>query len=188
MSGHTLPTFERFLEPVFAGNWPTPPSPEVPLVVAWGMQGGGFALGLLGFVVARALYRDAAPTAASRTLFADRFAGVSRFLASGWRADEVYRALAVAPALGLAFATTWFDRHVLDGAVNAVARGGMWLARLGGAFDKHGVDGIVDGVSRAVISAGRRSARLQNGRINSYVLGIAGGVAALVVLAYFLGS
>ena len=50
------------------------------------------------------------------------------------------------------------------------------------------MDGVVDGVSAAALAAGRRGARLQDGRINSYVLGIAAGIAALVVLAYFLGS
>ena len=58
--------------------------------------------------------------------------------------------------------------------------------RLARTLDKSGLDGIVDGAAAAVLAAGRRGARLQSGRINSYVLGIAAGVAGLVVLAYFL--
>jgi NADH-quinone oxidoreductase subunit L len=187
-AGHVAPLFERFVGPVFEGNWPTRAVPELPVTVEWGMQAGGIVLALLGFAAARALYRDAEATAPARRRLAERFAGVVGFLSSGWGADGVYRALVVTPALALARAASWFDRQVFDRAVNAVASGGVGLARAAGTFDKRGVDGVVDGVSGAVIAAGRRSARLQNGRINSYVLGIAAGVAALVVLAYFLGT
>ncbi len=183
-----VPVLQRFLAPLFDGDWPTLSSPEVPLVVAWGMQAGGLALAVLGFVVARALYRDGDATSASRRGGAGRFARAARFFASGWGFDRIYRGLGVIPVLALARAATWFDRRILDRAVDAAASGAVAVARLTGAFDKRALDGVVDGVSGAVLSAGRRSARMQSGRLNSYVLGIAAGVAALVVLAYFLTS
>ena len=64
----------------------------------------------------------------------------------------------------------------------------MLLGRLTGAMDRGVVDGAVNGVSTLVLAAGRRTARLQTGRIGTYVAGIAGGIAVLVVLAYLLGS
>ena len=138
--------------------------------------------------MARALYRDTAATAPARHRLGESFAGIERLFATGWQADRIYHLLAVAPARALARTATWLDRAIVDRIVNAVAALGVRVGRLAGLFDRHAVDGVVGGVSQAVLAAGRRGARLQNGRINSYVLGIVAGVAALVVLAYFLGS
>jgi len=152
------------------------------------MQLGGALVALLGWAVARALYRDAEATAPARRRLAERYAFVERLFATGWQADRAYHLLAVAPVRALSRAAVWLDRALVDRAVNAVAALGLRLGWLAGLFDKHAVDGVVGGVSEAALAAGRRGARLQNGRINSYVLGIAAGIAALVVLAYFLGS
>ena len=187
-ASHAASAFQRFVAPMFDGDWPRRAARETPAAVVWGMQVGGAALAFLGWAVARALYRDAAATAAARRGLGERFAAVERLFATGWQADRVYRALVVAPVLRLARAAGWFDRAVVDGVVNAVAAGGARLGQAAGLFDRRAVDGAVNGLSRAVGAAGRRGARLQNGRINSYVLGIAAGVAALVVLAYFLGG
>ena len=184
----SLPRLLRFLAPMFEGDWPRRDVSGTPAIVEWGMQLGGAVVALLGWAVARALYRDAEATAPARRRLAERYAVVQRLFATGWQADRAYHLLAVAPARALAGAATWLDRAVVDRAVNAVAAMGMRLGWVAAVFDRHVVDGVVDGVSEAALAAGRRGARLQNGRINSYVLGIAAGIAALVVLAYFLGS
>ena len=187
-STHAEGPFHRFVASMFEGDWPRREVLRTPVVVEWGMQIGGAVLALLGWAVARALYRDVAATAPARRRLGERFAGAQRLFATGWQADRVYHLLAVAPVRALARAATWLDRAVIDRAVNGLAALGVRLGRLTGLFDRHAVDGVVGGVSQAALAAGRRGARLQNGRINSYVLGIAMGVAALVVLAYFLGS
>jgi len=190
-SGHgesALPRLLRFLAPMFEGDWPRRDTPRTPAMVEWGMQLGGALVAVLGWAVARALYRDAEATAPARRRLAERYAFLRRLFATGWQTDRAYHLLAVRPALALARAATWVDRAVVDRAVNAVAALGLRLGWLAGVIDRHAVDGVVNGVSEAALAAGRRGARLQNGRINSYVLGIAAGIAALVVLAYFLGS
>jgi len=178
----------RFLGPMFQGDWPRRDTPQTSAAVEWGMQLGGALVAFLGWAVARALYRDAEATAPARRRLAERYAFVERLFATGWQADRAYHLLAVAPVRALSRAAVWLDRALVDRAVNAVAALGLRLGWLAGLFDKHAVDGVVGGVSEAALAAGRRGARLQNGRINSYVLGIAAGIAALVVLAYFLGS
>jgi NADH-quinone oxidoreductase subunit L len=187
-TGHAESVFQRFLAPMFQGDWPRRAPVPVPLTVEWGMQIGGAVLALLGWAVARALYRDAAATAPARRRLGERFAVVERLFAMGWQADRIYQLLAIGPARALARVATGVDRVVVDRAVNAVAAAGVWLGRTAGLFDRQAVDGVVNGVSQAAQAAGRQGGRLQNGRINSYVLGIVAGVAALVVLAYFLGS
>ena len=90
--------------------------------------------------------------------------------------------------LAAARAAAWLDRRVIDRAVDGVAAAGVGAARLVGLFDRRVVDGAVGGVSDGVIAAGRRAARLQNGRLNSYVVALVAGVAGFVVLLYFLTS
>ena len=186
--GHAKSLFQQFLAPMFDGDWPRRVAVDAPPALEWGMQAGGVVLAVLGWAVARALYRDAAATAPARRRLAERWSVVVRLFATGWQADRVYHLVLIAPARALARAATWLDRAIVDRAVNALAAGGLRLGRVAGLFDRRAVDGVVGGVSEGVMAAGRRGARLQNGRINSYVLGIVAGVAALVVLAYFLGS
>ena len=186
--GHAQSLFQRFLAPTFEADWPRRVSLYTPPAVEWGMQAGGAVLALLGWAVARALYRDAAATAPARRRLAERWSAVVRLFATGWQADRVYHLVLIAPSRALARAAAWLDRAVVDRAVNALAAGAWRLGQAAGLFDRRVVDGVVGGVSEGVLAVGRRGARLQNGRINSYVLGIVAGVAALVVLAYFLGS
>src|SRR5204863_1571877 len=85
-------------------------------------------------------------------------------------------------------AAVWFDQRVLDAVVDGVARAGFAFARALGAFDRHLVDGAVRGVSAGIEAGGRVVARWQNGRLRTYLLVVAAGVAGLVVLVYFLSS
>jgi NADH:ubiquinone oxidoreductase subunit 5 (subunit L)/multisubunit Na+/H+ antiporter MnhA subunit len=184
---------KRFLAPVFAGTAGSAGVVEVRPAVEWGLQVGGLILATLGLLVARGLHARgeragrAAPSeaAASSTSSRDR---LRRFLASGMGLDAAYRRLAVQPVLAAARAAAWVDREVFDRAVDGIAAAGVSAARLLGAFDRRVIDGAVDGVSSGVVAAGHRAARLQNGRLNSYVLVIVAGMAGLIILVYFLAT
>ena len=186
--GHAQPILERFLAPIFDGNSasavvsaPVPVPEQARAVIEWGFQAGGVVLAVLGFVVARVLYRNPGAAADGTSL-----GGVRAFLRSGWRFDDLYRVLAVGPTWKLARLAAWLDRGVFDRLVDGVAAQGVRLARWTGAFDGRVIDAGVNGASDAVLAAGRRASRFQNGRINSYVVVIAAGVAVLVVLICFL--
>ena len=56
-----------------------------------------------------------------------------------------------------------------------------------GAVDYKLVDGAVNGVADTVIQAGRRMRRVQTGRINAYVTGVAFGVVFLLFVVWFAG-
>jgi NADH:ubiquinone oxidoreductase subunit 5 (subunit L)/multisubunit Na+/H+ antiporter MnhA subunit len=163
-------------------------SADVGIQTEWGLQLGGVALASLGALAARALYRDTARTADWRQRAADRFARIGAWLASGWGFDSLYRGLIVLPALDFARATAWLDRRIFDPTIDGIARLGMRVAALVGAIDRRLVDGTVNGISELILFGGHRVARMQSGRIGTYVLGITAGVAVLVVLAYLLGA
>ena len=80
-----------------------------------------------------------------------------------WYVDEIYDAVLLKPlVLG--------SRQVLWAVVDALL-----------------IDGAVNGAARVATGAGSLHARIQNGRVQAYALGIAAG-SALLVLAYALGS
>ncbi|MEN9786026.1 MAG: hypothetical protein RLZZ299_1290 [Pseudomonadota bacterium] len=80
-----------------------------------------------------------------------------------WYVDEIYEAALLKPlVLG--------SRQVLWAVVDALL-----------------IDGAVNGAARVATGAGSLHARIQNGRVQAYALGIAAG-SALLVLAYALGS
>jgi len=186
--GQAQPILERFLAPIFDGNsssavaaTPVPVSARTTAAIEWGFQAGGGLLAVLGFVVARVRYRNPVATVDGTGSRSWR-----TFLASGWRFDDLYRVLAVRPVWKLARLAAWLDRGIFDRLVDGVAAQGVRLARWAGAFDGRVIDAGVNGASDAVLAAGRRASRFQNGRINSYVVVIAAGVAVLVVLVCFL--
>ena len=76
--------------------------------------------------------------------------------AHGWYIDETYAAVAGGPGRRAFEAMAWFDRHVIDGAVN--------------------------GVAALAVLAGDRIRRVQNGQVRSYALGMAVGV--VLILGY----
>jgi len=176
------PALDTFLEPVFAGNFGAAPAVEVPPALEWGLQAAGLGVAVLGFLVARRLYGRR--SAAVPSVVAPPGA-LAQFLAGGGGLDTAYRLLAVRPVLALARAAAWLDRRVIDRVVDGVATAGVTAARFTGLFDRHVVDGVVNGASAGVIAAGRRAARLQSGRLHLYVVLLAAGIAATVVLVYF---
>jgi len=72
------------------------------------------------------------------------------------------------------------------GLVNLAGTIGCAFSFLQGAIDRVFVDGAVELVGRAIQGAGARVRRIQTGRIQAYVQGLALGALALVALAYLL--
>jgi NADH:ubiquinone oxidoreductase subunit 5 (subunit L)/multisubunit Na+/H+ antiporter MnhA subunit len=181
-----LPLFATWLEPVtnlsdasFAGTR------------AW-LEGRGLELGillgslgaaLLGWLVARALYRDLDASEPKLAAWRTRYAALHALVFDKFRIDELYAATWLRAFATLTRAADWLDRHVIDGVVHALAATARGAAGLSGVLDRYLVDGAVNGVAEATLAGGRALRRVQTGRINNYVLGIALGVVILVLMA-----
>ena len=85
---------------------------------------------------------------------AHRFAGIHCFLLNKWYFDELYRAVFVGPILAVARGLKATDRHVIDPAVNGLARLTTLFSRLQGFIDIHLVDGVVKRFGDAVFLLG----------------------------------
>jgi NADH-quinone oxidoreductase subunit L len=154
--------------------------------VMLGLGLASVAMATLGWAVARAFYKDETEHAKLRAANRLRYENLHAFAYDTFRIDELYEATFVRGFVALARAAAWLDDVVVDGviaALAALARAAAWLS---GAIDARIVDGAVDGVAEALLGGGRALRRLQTGRVNHYVLGVAVGIVLLVVLTSWL--
>jgi len=118
---------------------------------------------------------------------ARRFKPLYTLLVNKYYVDELYRATFVAGTLALANLGKWIDRKILDGIADGSAR---WVVRTaffsGLTLDNRGVDGAVNGAAELALASGNLVRRGQTGRVRTYVLTLAGALAAVILLAMFL--
>ena len=97
-------------------------------------------------------------------------------------ADELYGVTVIAFYGWWARLAEWLDRRVWGGAVAVVARGFRLGARLNRFLDNNVVDGSFDKGCEELATGGGLLARVQNGRVQTYLRILALGVVALVLM------
>jgi NADH-quinone oxidoreductase subunit L len=147
---------------------------------------GNLALGagVLGILFASLLYysRLLDPAEAVR-----QFPAVHRLLWNKWYFDEIYSCMLVRPALVVAEWCRAFDLRFIDGAVDGLARFGVWLSAWDGIFDEKVVDGLVNLTARIAYALAARFRAVQTGYLRSYVLFLVlAAVGIFVILSYFV--
>ncbi|MCC6225111.1 MAG: NADH-quinone oxidoreductase subunit L [Microthrixaceae bacterium] len=135
---------EHWLEPVLAAEFHHPHGATL-----WALVVIAIAVAVVGILAGLGVYvrRRVEPDVVEKDVFAH-----------AWYIDESYARFAGGPGRKAFDAMAWFDRNVIDGAVN----GAGWLASRSG-------DAI---------------RRLQSGQVRGYALGMA--VGAALVLGYFV--
>ena len=139
-----------------------------------------FATALGGVLLAAAMYvwRVISPAAVAMV-----FRPVYTFLANRWYFDELYHALFVVPAHGLAATASGIDQGLIDPFLNGLAWVTRLVAGIDSWIDRTLVDGLVNATAAATWSAGTRLKVLQTGSLRQYVAFIAIGTVALFVIA-----
>jgi NADH-quinone oxidoreductase subunit L len=180
--------FESWLEPVFADSMPHLGSRGNSHAVEWALMGLSVALAVLGWSLARWLYREGKSAVLLRLAATE-----NRLLRQSYRLlyhkvylDELYDLLIVRPAHALARWLGWLDSHAVDGVVHVVAAIGRLMGQLQGLIDKWLVDGLVNLVGDGLIGLGRGLRTLQTGRIQSYLVGLLAGSVLLFWVAYIV--
>ena len=136
------------------------------------------ALGGVLLAAAMYLWKVISPAAVAAT-----FRPVYSFLAGRWYFDELYDALFVKPALGIATLASGVDRGLIDKLVDGIAWAARRLAGIDAWIDRTLVDGLVNATADATWNAGLKLRGLQTGRLRQYVMFIVVGTVALFVLA-----
>ncbi|MEQ8210725.1 MAG: NADH-quinone oxidoreductase subunit L [Lacipirellulaceae bacterium] len=114
------------------------------------------------------------------------FKPIHSWLWNKWWFDELYWAVFVAPSMVVAKFASSFDRGVIDsilhGAASA-AKGGSQV--VDAVFDKTVVDGSVNAFARGTWDFGLLLKKLQTGSLRQYILFIVVGAMVLFVSAFF---
>src|SRR5437660_10480263 len=101
---------------------------------------------------------------------------IHRMLTKRYWIDDAYDAFGRTVVYGLAHGLDWFDRTVIDGIVNAVARGGMRVAVV--------IDGAVNALSLETVRTSWRLRQRQTGQVQNYAWVVVVGIVAVVVLLF----
>jgi len=96
--------------------------------------------------------------------------------------DELYQFAVIRPVVWAARQLRTFDVYIIDALVNAIGAVFVGLARLYRVFDLYVVDGLVNVVAWTAKTTGGVLRYVQTGRPQNYLLVIALGVIALVVV------
>jgi NADH-quinone oxidoreductase subunit L len=139
-----------------------------------------FGTALLGVLLAAAMYLRGVPSPAG---VAAMFRPVYTFLANRWYFDELYHAIFVAPAHGIAAIASGIDRGIIDPLIHAVAELAKVVASVDAWIDRNVVDRLVDWTARATWNTGIELRKLQTGSLRQYVMFIVVGTVMLFVLA-----
>jgi NADH-quinone oxidoreductase subunit L len=140
----------------------------------------GVMAGVIGWVCARALYKDGTSQVPARLL--ERWKRAWTVVYNKYYVDELYQATVLRGSVALARACSWFDKNIIDGAVNLAGFVTRVFADIDGVIDRYLVDGAVNLVAGATLSSGRALRRLQTGRIQTYLYGALVGAIALVLI------
>jgi NADH-quinone oxidoreductase subunit L len=178
---HKHPVLEHWLEPVMVG---AVRFAELPHVLEYVFQGIGVLAATVGFLAARALYKDGRSEVPAR--LKARFEGIWTVVYNKYYVDELYAATVVRGSTALARAFSRFDGSVIDGAVNLAGAIGRVLGRLDAAIDRYLVDGAVNAVAAATMGLGRSFRTIQTGRIQTYLYGALGGALVVVLLNFLI--
>jgi len=125
-----------------------------------------------------------------RTVSADRFtrspagASVDRLLLNRYGIDGAYDKFAQYGVVGVAGAADWFDRHVIDGAVNGAARVGLALGNVSDRFDRTVIDGAVNAFSLSTVRSSLTLRQRQTGSVQNYAGVVVLGLSVVILLVF----
>ncbi len=179
---HVPPVLEHWLEPVLLAKVDFHHTSHA---VEWLFQGLGVAAATIGFVAARAVYKDNKNEKALLAMI-ERWKGVWTTVYNKYYVDELYAWAVLGPAKALSRALSWFDGKILDGLVNLAGTVTRLVANVDGAIDRYLVDGAVNAVASVTVGAGRSLRLLQTGRISTYLYGALGGALVVVLINFLL--
>jgi NADH-quinone oxidoreductase subunit L len=175
---------EHWLEPVFATSAEHLHWRHYPISIEWTLMLVSVLVAVAGAGVAYSLYKDARSTVPSRLLI--KYPTLHRVVYNKYYIDEFYQATVIRLTLLLSAMSDWFDRTIVDGAVNLLGWVGRQLGFAGGWHDQYVVDGAVNGLARVTGFGGRALRKLQTGRIQTYLYVMLGGGMAIILAKYIV--
>ncbi len=101
---------------------------------------------------------------------------------NAWYFDEIYNNGIIKPVLALGRFTFWFDRIIINGSVNSLARTGILVSKLSSWFDRNIIDGFLNLLVAIVRAIGNFARKFQNGRVQYYLFSMLVIILSLFIL------
>jgi len=138
-----------------------------------------FSTALAGFLLATVFYgwRILNPSDVRQ-----QFEPVYQFLMHKWYFDELYDIIFIQPTLFIGRRISWFDKNVIDVAIDSLARFVKRISEIDDLIDRYLIDGLVNLVADWTWSFGLSLKHVQTGRLRQYVMLIVIGTVALTVI------
>ncbi|MBI4416289.1 MAG: hypothetical protein HY557_04835, partial [Euryarchaeota archaeon] len=150
-----------------------------------GLTSLSIALASAGLALAYAVYyRQTFP--AERFTRSPAGATAHRVLSNRYYMDRAYDNFAAYGIAGIAAGLDWFDRRVIDGAVNGIARGTVALARMSDWFDRKVVDGLVNALSLSTVRSSLTLRHRQTGQVQNYAAVVVLGLSIVILVVFVL--
>jgi NADH-quinone oxidoreductase subunit L len=108
-----------------------------------------------------------------------------QFVYQQWYLDKIYDAVFIKPLIYLSRISYGFDRTVINGIVNIIARVGIVSATLTAFFDRYVVDALINALASISKSIGNFTRHLQTGRLQQYMITMLIVVLTFFILKYF---
>ena len=103
-----------------------------------------------------------------------------------WYFNELYNTCIIKPVLALSGMLFWFDRTIIDGFINSLAKFGLMLSKLTAWIDQHIIDGFLHLLVSIVQVIGNFARKFQGGKVQYYLYSMLVIVLALFILKIFV--
>ncbi len=141
------------------------------------------AIGVMGMVLAGWLYLKAPEVL---ELIRSRLGRFYDVVVNKFYVDEFYEATFVDGTKKLGENLAKFDLARIDGLVNGVAKATVWTSKKSVRGDLNFIDSAVNGVGESIMRAGLVLRRIQMGSAQGYIVVMAAGLFALIVVFVLL--
>ena len=102
-------------------------------------------------------------------------------LCNEWYLDKIYDKAIIKPIIVLSRASFWFDRRIIDGFINILAKTSIALSKAAAWTDQHIIDGFLKLLVAIVRTIGNFARRFQSGKVQYYLFSM-----LVIILALFI--
>lgn len=104
-----------------------------------------------------------------------------RLSCNEWYFDKVYDKFIIKPVIVLSRSAFWFDRRIIDGFINMLAKTSIGLSKLASWFDHHVIDGFIRFLLAIVRAIGNFVRKFQGGKVQYYLFSM-----LIIILILFI--
>ena len=103
-----------------------------------------------------------------------------------WYFDKIYNKIIVKPIFALSRSIFWFDRNIIDGFINLLAKTGLIISKVCAWTDRYLIDGFLNLLVAIVESIGNFARKFQGGKVQYYLFSMLVIILALFILKSFI--